>query len=164
MQKTHSIHPKQREEGETKISHPSLPGLLPSGQTLALNQETRTLSLLTDGPALIMEQQFSVNEMSVLVPLLESFPHYCPYEVLLAHVSSNFVTETSIVYSRQRLQEALSRGTWQQELRPIRRALSSVRNKLHHFDLAISNIRERGCSLTSLMSASLSTPCSFEHS
>lgn len=154
--KTQSIHLKKPEEVETKILHLSLPDLLPSGRILALNLEARTLSLLTEGPVLIIEQQFSVNEMSVLVPLLKSFPHYCPYEVLLAHISSNFVTTNSIERCRQRLQEALSRGAWQQELRPMRRALSSLRNKLHLFDLEISNVRERGWSLTNLMSVSSS--------
>src|SRR6266496_1083505 len=60
------------------------------------------------------------------------------------------VTETSIARCYQRLQEAQDNGTWQQELRPIRRALSSLRTKLRQFDLEISNIRERGCSLAGL--------------
>jgi hypothetical protein len=150
MQKTQSFHPTQREEGDTRISHLSLPGLLSPSRTLALNLEARTLSLLTEGPTLLMEQQLSVNELRVIVPLLESYPYYCPYEVLLAHISSPTITPASIERCRQRLQEALSSGIWQQELRPIRRALSSLRNKLHHFDLGISNVRERGCGLTSL--------------
>ncbi len=152
MQKTYPTHLRQHKNMETKIIHLSLPGLLSTDQMLALNLETRTLSLLSDGPTLIMEQQFSVNEMSVLVPILESFPHYCPYEVLLSHISSHTVTSASIARSRQRLQEAQTRGTGQQELRSIRRALSSLRSKLHRFDLEISNVRERGCSLTSLTS------------
>src|SRR5712692_10347291 len=143
---------KRRKELETKISHLSLPGLLPAGQTLALNLETRTLSLLSDGPLLIMDQKFSLNEISVFVPILESFPNYCPYEVLLSHISSSVVTATSTARCRQRLQDAQNRGEWQQELRPVRRALSSLRNKLHYFGLEISNVRERGCSLTSLRS------------
>ena len=157
MQKTYSTRLKQREAVETKISHLSLSDLLPPDRRLVLNLGTRTLSLLTDGPALMMEQQFSGNEMRMLVPLLESYPYYCPYEVLLAHISSNVVTEASIAHCRQRLQEALSRGLWQQELRSIRRAVSSLRSKLDHFDLGISNVRERGCSLISLASHRPST-------
>ncbi len=154
MQKTPPMDPKQRKAVETNITHLSLPGLLPADLRLAFNLETRTLSLLTDGPTLMMEQQLSGNELHLLVPLLESYPHYCPYEVLLAYISSNVVTEASIAYCRQRLQEALSRGTWQQELRPLRRALSSLRSKLEHFDLGISTVRESGCSLIRLMSHS----------
>ena len=152
MQKTQLLQINQQTERETPISYFALSGLLPGGQTLALNRETRTVSLLCEGPLLLVEQQCSVNEMQVLLPILEAFPHYCLYEVLLAHICSNTVTETSITRCRQRLQEAQSRGTWQQELRPIRRALSPLRRKLHRFGLEISNIRERGCSLTSLTS------------
>lgn len=150
MQKAGTFQSGSEKGGETKISHFSLPTLLPAGQTLALNVETRTLSLLADGPLLIAEQQFSFNEMCVIVPMFESFPHYCPYEVLLSHISSNVVTATTIARCRQRLQEAQARGTWQEELRPVRRALSSLRGKLYSFNLGISNIRERGCGLTSL--------------
>jgi hypothetical protein len=154
MQKTPPMDLKQRKAVETNITHLSLPGLLPADLRLVFNLETRTLSLLTDGPTLMMEQQLSGNELHLLVPLLESYPHYCPYEVLLASISSNVVTEASLAYCRQRLQEALSRGTWQQELRPLRRALSSLRSKLEHFDLGISTVRESGCSLIRLMSHS----------
>lgn len=137
-----------------KIVHFSLQGLLPEGQTLALNLSTRTLTLLSVGPRLIEEQQFSENEMRLLVPILESYPRYCSYEVLLASLSSESVTPEAIEHSRQRLQEARSRGAWQQELRPLRRMLSSLRSKLHAFHLEVSNIREKGCSLTSLPSTS----------
>jgi hypothetical protein len=154
MLKPQPIHIKRHQEVEAKISHFSLTGLLPPGHTLAVNLDTRTLSLLADGPQLIMVQQLSFNEMHVFIPILESFPHYCPYEVLLAHISSNTVTAASIDRCRQRLQEGQMRGTWQQELRPIRRALSPLRNKLCCFGLEISNIRERGCNLTSLTETS----------
>lgn len=150
MQKTQLFQAKRKREVEIKISHLSLPSLLPPGCILALNPEIRTLSLLSDGPLLIVEQQFSDNEMRIMVPILKSFPYYCPYEVLLSHLSSNIVNAISIANCRQRLEEAQNLGTWPQELRPIRRALSSLRNKLHYFNLEISTVRERGCSLTSL--------------
>jgi hypothetical protein len=150
MQKIQPIYAKRAKEVNSKISHLSLHGLLSPGYTLALNQETRTISLLSDGPLLVTEQQFSDNEMRLIVPILESFPHFCPYEVLLAHLTSNTVTPVIISRCRQRLEEAQMNGTWQQELRPVRRALSSLRGKLNAFNLSISNIRERGCSLTSI--------------
>lgn len=148
MRTSHSPHNKRTGKAEIKISYFALPGLLPGDQLLALNLETRTLSLLSQGPLLMMEQQFSVNEMRVILPILEAFPHYSPYEVLLAHLSSETVSATSIARWRQRLQEAHHQGAWRHELRPLRRALSSLRNKLHSFDLEITNLRERGCSLT----------------
>jgi hypothetical protein len=151
MQKLQPIDTRRAKETGSKISHLSLHGLLPVGYTLALNQETRTLSLLSDGPMLIAEQQFSENELRLIVPILESFPHYCPYEVLLAHLSSNTVTPVTLSRFRRLLEEAQMNGTWQQELRPVRRAISSLRGKLNTFNLSISNIREKGCSLTSLL-------------
>ena len=148
-------------EGAVKIKvlHPSLQGLIPVGQKLALNLETRTLSLLADGPQLIAVQKFSASEMQMIVPILEFYPHYCPYEVLLSHLTSKVVTPLSIDQCRQRLWEAQNNGTWQQELRPVRRAIASLRTKLYCFNLAISNVRERGCSLTSV---SLANYCHLE--
>ena len=154
MLRTQDIQIKQFNEGETRISHLSLQGLLPEGQTLVINLETRTISLLSNGPTLLVGQQLSANEMHLLVPMLDYFPHYCPYEVFLSYLSTKVVTEASIERCRQRLQEAHACGRWQQELRPVRRALSSLRNKLYRLDLGISNIRERGCSLTSLAAQS----------
>jgi hypothetical protein len=150
MLRTQDIQIKQLNEGETRISHLSPQGLLPAGQTLVINFETRTISLLSDGPTLIVEQQLSANEMHLLVPILDYFPHYCPYEVFLSYLSTKVVTEASIERFRQRLREAQACGRWQQELRPVRRALSSLRNKLYRLDLGISNVRERGCGLISL--------------
>ena len=59
-----------------------LQGALPEGQTLVLNTELGTLSLLSNGattPRLLIQQQFTASELSLLLPLLEQFPHYCPY-------------------------------------------------------------------------------------
>jgi hypothetical protein len=154
MFRTQDIQSKRHKEEATKISHFSPKGLLPIGQTLVINLETRTISLLTDGPTLIVEQQLSANEMHLLVPILDSFPHYCPYEILLSHLTIKVVTAASIARCRQRLQEAQACGKWEQELRPVRRALSSLRNKLYRLDLGISNVRERGCGLTSLVAQS----------
>src|SRR5260370_41609114 len=67
------IRRRKRKEVETSISHFSLHGLLPAGQTLALNIETRTLSLLSEGPQLIMVQQLSANERYLIVPILSLF-------------------------------------------------------------------------------------------
>ena len=138
----------QQKREETAIVHLSLPDLLVSNQRLALHKEVRTLSLLGEGPCLLKQQIFTDNELRVLLPILEAFPHYCPYEVLLASITSRVATPTAITRWRLRLQEAQHHGTWDQELRPLRRALSSLRQKLLYFQLEISTVRERGCSLT----------------
>jgi len=132
------------------IIHFTLHRLLSDDHLLALDLETHSLSLLSDGPRLIMSQQFSKNEMRVFLPILESFPHYSPYEVLLAHMESDNVTANYIAFCRKKLLEAQENGTWPLEMRPLRRTLSSLRKKLHPFNLEISTIRERGCNLTSL--------------
>ena len=150
MLEEQALQIKSAREVEKNNMHFSPPGLLSSNQKLALNLETRTLSLLADGPQLIIVQQFTTNEIRIFLPILESYPHYCPYEVMLAHLSSSNVTLSSIARWSQRLEEAQMCGTWQEELRPLRRALTSLRAKLHVFDLEISNVRERGCSLTNL--------------
>jgi hypothetical protein len=154
MLRTQDIQIKRHKEEATKISHVSPAGLLPIGQTLVINFETRTISLLSDGPTLIVEQQLSTNEMQLFMPVLDSFPHYCPYEILLSYLSTKVVTAASIARCRQRLQESQACGRWEQELRPVRRALSSLRNKLYRLDLGISNVRERGCGLISLTAQS----------
>ncbi len=154
MQKIEIIDLRKVQEVEAQILHLSLQGLLPEGQMLALDRQMRTLSLISDRPELIIAQRFSVNEFRIIMPILEFYPHYCPYEVLLANLSSVVVTRATIECCLQRLKEAQSYGTRQQELKPMRRALSSLRNKLHAFNLDLSNVRERGCSLTSLASSS----------
>ena len=155
MLRTQNIQIKRHKVVAPSISHFTPVGLLPIHQTLVINLETRTISLLSDGPTLVVEQQLSANEMHLLVPILDYFPHYCPYEVLLSHLSTKVVTAASIARCRQRLQESQACGRWEQELRPVRRALSSLRNKLYRLDLGISNVRERGCGLTSLAARSL---------
>jgi hypothetical protein len=151
MQQIHNISILKKTELETKqILHFYLPDLMPDTQKLALNLETRTLSLLADGPELVAEQQLSTNELRTIVPIFEFFPYYCPYEVLFAYLTSEVVTSTIIDHCHKYLQDAQNHGNWQQELRPVRRAISSLRNKLDCFQLRISTVRERGCALTGL--------------
>jgi hypothetical protein len=145
---------KLYDDKEVRILHFTLHGLLPAGQMLALHSEVRALSLLCDGPELLEQQQFSDSEFRVLKAVLEAFPYYCPYEVLLASVTAHTANVPTITQCRKRLQAAQRHGEWRQELRPIRRALSSLRSKLHVFRLEISVVREGGCSLTRLTSAS----------
>jgi hypothetical protein len=123
--------------------------LLPKGQTLALNLTLGTLSLLANGrdtpyPALLAEQQFTAGELSVLVPVLKSYPHYCPYEVLLASFSNGNTTLTNIERSRKRLHEAQLEGFWDLEIRPVRNVLSRARGKMRPFHIEVNSIVEKG--------------------
>src|SRR5690349_17200180 len=122
-QRSSNMQNLSRSKGSTPISslqettedimHFSLQGLLPSGQTLAWNSTLGTLAHLAlkqDRPHLLMEQQFTMSERCVLLPLLEAYPYYCPYEVLLASLTSGRLTETMIARCRERLQEAQEAG------------------------------------------------------
>ena len=157
MQKTSTLSNNLQRDNELKIIHFPLPGLLQEGLILALGIETRTLSLLAGGPLVLNQVQLSDTELLIIKPIFETFPHYCPYEVLLTSVTSPTITQAAVARCRLRLQEAQNSGKWTQELRPIRRALSSLRGKLHDFNLEISTIRERGCSVTSLRARNLLT-------
>lgn len=135
------------QENNEEVLHFSLQGLFPPGHTLALNTLLGTLSHLVckqDRPYMLLEQQFTTSEICVLLPLLEAYPYYCPYEVLLASFNSGRVTEATIARCRQRLQEAQEAGVWDIEMRPVRNVLSRTRLKTRSFGIEISSILETG--------------------
>ena len=134
------------QDAET-IRYFTLQGALQEGQTLVLNTALGTLSLLSNGdtmPRLLIQQQFTASELSLLIPLLEQFPHYCPYEVMFASFYNGIITEDTIERCRIQLQEALEAGCWDQQLRPVRNVLSRIRFKLRGFGLDIISILETG--------------------
>ncbi len=132
------------------IRHFSLQDALPLGHTMALNIKLGTLSYISSGdevPRLLAQQQFTASELSILLPLLDSYPYYCPYEMLYASFYNGNVTEMIVARCRQRLQNALDIGTWDQEMRPVRNVLSRTRLKLRTFGVHITSILETGCIL-----------------
>ena len=125
----------------------SLEATLPAGHTLVLNIRLGTLSYLSRGidrPRLEMQQQFTSSELSLLRPLLELYPHYCPYEVMFASFYNGTITDEMVEQYRQRLYQALEADIWDQQLRPIRNVLSRTRIKLRPFGIDISSILETG--------------------
>jgi hypothetical protein len=137
----------QSKSGVLDILYFAPGGLLPAGHTLVLNRALGTLSYLTKGadrPRLVMQQQFTSSELSLLLPLLELFPDYCPYEVMFASFYNGTITDETVELCRQRLYEALEKGTWDQQLRPLRNVLSRTRMKLRPFGFEISSILETG--------------------
>ncbi len=139
---------KKKEISMESVMHFSLPGLLPQDQILALNQALGVLSCLSynhEGPRLLAQQLFTSSELSVLRPLIESYPDYCPYEVLFASFNyGGYISEKNVLESRKMLQEAMEDGTWDQELRPLRNVLSRTRLKLRDFGIEINSILETG--------------------
>jgi hypothetical protein len=129
------------------IRYFSLQDSYPAGHILVLNISSGTLSYLyreDERARLMIQQQFTFSEMSLLLPLLGSYPHYCPHEVIFAHFYNSNVTEPVLMRYRQRLQDALDAGTWDQEMRPLRNVLSRVRVKLRPFGISITSILETG--------------------
>jgi len=131
-----------------QILYYSLQDALPEGHILALNTRLGTLSYLhTAGgkwPRMLVQQQFTNSELSLLRPLLEHYPHYCPHEVMFANFYNGSVNEKTIARARERLQEALDYGTWDHEMRPVRNVLSRTRLKLKDFGMDILSILETG--------------------
>jgi hypothetical protein len=141
---------KNREKrGQEKIFHFSLQGALPPGHALVLNLEFGTLFYLecwdSTQPRLVQQQQLTRTEISVLLPLLEFFPYYCPYEFLYASFyGDGQVNEANTADARRHLQEAEQDGMWHQEMRPVRCALSRTRQKVRSFGIDISSLLATG--------------------
>jgi hypothetical protein len=132
------------------IAHFPLAGLLPPGHILALHRFLGTLSHLTlvqEQPRMLGEQLFSTTEVSLLLPLLEQYPDYCPYEVLWASFHGS-TSEKAIARARTRLQRAREEGDRDEEMRPLRNMLSRARLKLQEMGLDIVSLFETGYLLT----------------
>lgn len=135
---------------ESAIRQYAFDGLLQERYHLALNKELGTLSCFTGDEKemrLVLQRQFSPGELSVLMPLLDSFPYYCPYETLYASFYNGEVTEKIIEQSRRRLFWAQEHGEWEAEMRPVRNVLSRTRIKLRDFGINVTSIIETGCVL-----------------
>ena len=130
------------------VAESILQSLLTTEYKVELNAKTRMFSLLsTKSPSILGQQQFTVNEWNVFLTLITSYPHYAPYEILIANL-----TLLSPSVCRERLQAAQESGpkVLKQELKPIYRSLANVRVKLNKVypHLKISLIRGLGYALT----------------
>ena len=127
-----------QEDQPQTLLHLSLTGLLRPHQQLMINSSIRTATLFSETPegkaCIVAQQQFSPNGIRVLVPLLTAYPGYCPYEILLAALSSLTLDE-----ARHQLREIREVA-----LRSIRRAISSLTIGLHAFGLRIRSVRSTG--------------------
>ena len=121
-----------------QILHFSLPGLLPEDHTLIVNLSIRTATLVqyeTSGRTPNVTQHvFSRNGIRVFVPLLQAYPDYCPYDVLLASLFP-----ISIDQSRTLLQEK-----WEAAVRPVSRAIGGIVTGLQSFGLEVISLRGLG--------------------
>jgi hypothetical protein len=137
----------QKLEGGDVLYFP-LENDLPEGSALALYQPLGTLSYLAlaenQQPRILVQQQFTSSELSLLRPLLEQYPHYSPHEMLFASFYNGAITEKTLARARERLREAADAGLWDHEMRPVRNVLSRVRLKIKDFGLDILSILETG--------------------
>ncbi|GER86551.1 hypothetical protein KDW_07130 [Dictyobacter vulcani] len=134
-----------------------LTALLEPGHVLVFNPHLGTLSHLAPGPVLLREQQFTASELCVLIPLLQNYPHYCPYEQLLAHFHGGSPTSSDIDSSRLRLHMAQQEGQWDECVRPMRGVLSRVRLKMQEFGINVVAITETGYMLKRLAQTPIGT-------
>ena len=135
----HAAHESENDDGHREgLLHFTLEGLLPANQTLVVNPATRTATLFSypsdSKPQIIAQHHFSPNGMRVLVPLLQAYPHYCPYEVLLASLSS-----LSLDDARRQMQDM-----WEIAIRPVRRAINSLKAGLRDFGFQVRSISSYG--------------------
>src|SRR5579883_2026356 len=92
-----SSHPLRRYESTQQFRFFTLPNLLPEGYVLVLNTHPYSLStfVLTELSAevhgLVAQEVLTELEMYALVALLDSYPQYCPYEVLRAAITDETI-------------------------------------------------------------------------
>ena|GEM_PF-1604147 len=134
-----------------------LEGLLPAGQALSVNTTHLIISLVStaqvNGNPVLLERPVTENNMRLLLALLES-PHCCPHEVLCASLLCSYQGLLAGIFwpdsaasqewrgaveeSHRILWHAHMLGTWKKELKPLYKALSETRPKLHPFGLEIA--------------------------
>jgi len=128
-----------------------LPGALPADHMLVLNTHPYRLStfvltqLSGEVHGLVAQEVFTELEMYVLVALLESYPQYCPYELLQAAVTDEVISQ-----ARATVHRAIERKTLNYSMKPIRNILSRCRAKLHTFGIDIHSIHAVGYILAPL--------------
>jgi hypothetical protein len=139
MPMSNAAHEAQDGEGHPKaLLHLTLDGLLPPNQILVVNPSIRAATLISLTPNgekhVIAQEHFSPYGMLVLVPLLQAYPHYCPYEVLHASLSSLSLDE-----AHKQLQDMREIA-----IRPVRRAINSLIVGLRALGLQVHSIRSEG--------------------
>ena len=123
----------------------TLPGVLPEGHVLVLNTHPYSLStfvltqLSPEAYGLVAQEVITELETYVLVALLESYPHYSPYEVLQAAITDEVVS-----HARTTVHRAVERRTLDRAMKPVRNILSRCRAKMHTFGIDIRSLHGEG--------------------
>ena len=127
------------------LSFPCLESLLPPGQTLAGNEQTRLLSLLASSreqrPQLVAQEHLTRKEWCVFMALIDVYPGYAPYAHLLA-----LLTSSDEHMWKLRLREARTHGNTaiKHVLRPLREVLAGIHPKLKRTGLMVASVQSLG--------------------
>lgn len=130
--------------GNEDILHISLPCVLSTEKRLALHYPLCLLLCLIceqGQPRILNVQLLTPEEARTLVPLLQSFPAYAPYALVLASVEKSNVEE-----AQKQLNTAWLQGeeAWAVFLQPLRTVLGGLRQKLHSCDIDLVAVQRRG--------------------
>lgn len=117
---------------------------MPDNSVLILNSKLGILSLLSEKD-LLQQQLLSPSETALIEVLLESYPQYCPTEILFA-----IHTGQDIENSHQQLLNASKDQTMHEKTKSLRAVLARCRKKLQPFDIEIITMLGKGCILKPL--------------
>ena len=92
------------------------------------------------GERLLTQQQFSLQGMRLLPPLLQAYPRYCPYEELLATLLPLSLEEAGHFMEHN----------WEAAIRRVRKAIRPIQATLLAFHFKVSTVRGAGYLLTPL--------------
>ncbi len=119
---------------------------MPEAHRLAIQRDLGLVAHLyadVDGVPRLQHVQWCTSvEMAPVLALVEQYPHYCPYEVLLAHFTNTRVSERVIERMREQAYAARESGVWGVLMRPMRNVLSRIRLKLRPFGIEIVSLVE----------------------
>jgi hypothetical protein len=121
---------------------------MPPGHALIVNQRAYffdhyVVSQLSEQVhGLVAQQLFSDQELFAMVALLEAWPHYTSYEVLLSALGDKTVEQ-----ARQLVHQALEGKNLDHTLNPLRNLLARCRPRLHDFKMDVASIRGIGYQL-----------------
>jgi hypothetical protein len=130
---------------EKTLVEQTLRQVLPGTVTLVVNSPQRVLVVLSGQEHTLA--RFTPSEWNVLLALAEAYPHYSPFEALMARLMDGPAD-----YYRERWHQAQQQGRLREELRPIREAITGLRAKLRPFLLTIAFIPETGYLLATVSS------------
>ncbi len=120
-----------------------LPEILPEQTRILLDSHSRTALLLHldcgEAAPLLYSFQLTPSAARIFLALLQTYPQYCPYPTLFAALYPAAQGESSQM--------------WEQQVRPIRRALVALTPALRAFGLEAVALRGHGYVLASLSSA-----------